>query len=633
MMGRMTRLWAAVGAVLTAFVISLAPAAASATPEPNYPDIIGREITRWDQTFELRPDGGMDVRLEIDFDFGNDPGHGPYMTLPVRQGYNEKYDRVYRITNFRATSPTGAPSHSYKTEERNWLTVRIGDQNIGNVSGVQTYVITWTVHKVMNDTTAEELGGVGDEVVNDELYWNAIGDGWVIPISHATVTVKSPVPVIASQCFAGSPYSQQACTSVSVDGTEAVFTQRYLYPGQPFTVNLLYPPHSFDTTPALIERNDVARAFRLTPVTGFGSLAVFIGGLLIVARRFRVSGMDEEYKGLTPGLMPVGNNETQVGLRDKFAPLAVQFEPPAGLRPGQLGTLIDERADPRDVTATIVDLAVRGYLRIDPVGQSEGKEPKDYTLVKLRQADPGLVPYEMTIFTALFAGRDSVKLKTLKTTFSGTMASAQSQLYADVTKRGWFRRNPQYARATWYGVGFAITLGGFILMFFLAAATSLALFALAIMGVGIAILFVARHAPGRTPEGTAILKQTQGFEHFIATADANQLRYEEGHDIFSRYLPFAIAFGLADKWAAKFAELARQGANLPDPTWYGSSFSYGTFWGHASNFGNDMARFTSLADSAISAPAPGSSGGSGFSSSGGGGFSGGGGGGGGGGGW
>lgn len=317
--------------------------------------------------------------------------------------------------------------------------------------------------------------------------------------------------------------------------------------------------------------------------------------------------------------------------RDTQAPVAVRFEPPVGLRPGQLGTLIDERADPRDITATIVDMAVRGYIRIDPVDQVIGHAPKDYRLVKMREADPGLIPYEMTLFTALFDGRDAVALADLKTTFASTMSKAQSQLYADVTQLGWFRKNPFHARSMWYVAGFGITISALVIMFILAGSTSLALIPLALVAVGVATIFTARYAPARTAAGTAVLHQARGFEHYLTVADANQLRYEEGHDIFSRYLPFAIAFGVADKWAATFAQLAREGANLPDPTWYGASFAYGTFWGHSANFGTQMAQFTSLADAAISAPTPGSSGGSGFS--GGGGSSGGGGGGGGGGGW
>jgi uncharacterized membrane protein len=129
------------------------------------------------------------------------------------------------------------------------------------------------------------------------------------------------------------------------------------------------------------------------------------------------------------------------------------------------------------------------------------------------------------------------------------------------------------------------------------------------------------------------LVEAQGFERYLTTAEANQLKFEEGEDIFSKYLPFAIAFGVADKWAKKFEELAAQGAALPEPAWLGAGYATGAFWAHSTGFGDSLTQFASLADAAISAPTPGSSGGSGFSGGGGGGSSGGGGGGGGGGGW
>ena len=64
-------------------------------------------------------------------------------------------------------------------------------------------------------------------------------------------------------------------------------------------------------------------------------------------------------------------------------PVAVQFPPPEGLRPGQLGTLLDERANVVDVTATIVDLAVRGHLRIEELAAQGALPSRDWLLVKL----------------------------------------------------------------------------------------------------------------------------------------------------------------------------------------------------------------------------------------------------------
>ena len=143
-------------------------------------------------------------------------------------------------------------------------------------------------------------------------------------------------------------------------------------------------------------------------------------------------------------------------------------------------------------------------------------------------------------------------------------------------------------------------------------------------------LATTRNAPARTAKGTAALQQARGFELYLTKAEANQLRFEEGEDLFSKYLPYAIAFGVADKWAKKFEELARQGKTLAEPTWYGGYRVRHVLDALRRAWAPAWTTSRRLADTAMSAPTPGSSGGSGF---GGGGFSGGGGGGGGGGGW
>jgi hypothetical protein len=316
----------------------------------------------------------------------------------------------------------------------------------------------------------------------------------------------------------------------------------------------------------------------------------------------------------------------------------VQFAPPAGVRPGQVGTLVDEKADPVDVTAPLVDLAVRGYLRIDAVPRTDpSKPPKDWTLVQLEvPAGDERTAYESSLLNDLFATRSQVQLSELRQTFASSMKRVQDGLYEDVTRRGWFRSNPSSVRGAWRAAGIALVVaGGAALLFLLAAgwqARGIALVPIALVVVGVVVAVLGTYAPARTEDGTAVLAQTLGFRQYLATAEANQIRFEEGQDIFSRYLPYAIIFGLADRWARVFAELAAQGRAVPQPSWYvgGPGFYPGTgvFW--ATAFASSMDRFSSIATDALSAPTPGSSGGSGF---GGGGFSGGGVGGGGGGGW
>jgi uncharacterized membrane protein len=122
-----------------------------------------------------------------------------------------------------------------------------------------------------------------------------------------------------------------------------------------------------------------------------------------------------------------------------------------------------------------------------------------------------------------------------------------------------------------------------------------------------------------------MLARIQGFRLYIATAEVEQIKFQEREQIFSAYLPYAMVFGLADRWAGIFGDLANTRTD-------GSA---GLYW-YAGGLGWSMLYFNESIGSfatttvGIIATTPSASGASGFS---GGGFSGGGGGGGGGGSW
>lgn len=616
----------AVGAAGLAAVVTACPAAAAQAARGGVERITDMAIT-----YELRVDGSMHVTEAITYDFGPVRGrHGLERHLPEEFTYDAERNRVYPITDVRAKSPTGAPDDVELLDPD--VTIRIGNKD-KTVAGVQGYVLEYDVAGVVNT-----VGG------GQELYWNATGHDWSIPIERVSVTVTGPgAAVQKATCYQGIKASDPCLWSVS-GGSATYRAPRTLQPKEDLTVVAGFPSGTFpDAAPILRDRWTFGKAFAASPIAGGASLAVLlalVGGTgLLVAQR----GRDRRYLGLIPGLTPGSGDEgrtARVGWRR--LPVAVRFTPPDQLRVGELGTLIDEQANVEDVTATIIDLAVRGYLRIEelgdePDGEFDQTDPDqdddDWALIRTGKSLDGLYGYEIELFDALFNGRDRVRLSALRTTFGTDLRRVQTLLYDEVTRRGWFRGNPRSVRALWRGYGVTLIVVGVVATVLLAIFTQVALVGVAVVIGGVVVTALAGRMPSRTAAGTAQLAQAQGFRLYLETAEANQLRFEEGKDIFSRYLPYAIVFGVAQRWADLFADLAASGASLPEPTWY---TGYGPAWGSGGldyhHFGGSMAAFSTETTSSISAVAPAtpsSSGASGFD----GGFSGGGGGGGGGGSW
>ncbi len=577
----------------------------------------GAPITRMDVKATVATDGTITVDETFDMSFST-PGHGPYLYFTTRQGSGQTNQyRVYTYRFLSVTSSTGAPT-TFITESPSYGTpaLRIGSST-QTVSGTPTYTVSYTVTGIVNPNVASS--GL------DELYWNVIGTGFTIPISNVTVSVTGPAAVQKTTCYTGASFDQ-ACTGTTFSGDTASYTQSSLSTGQGMAVVAGWPVGTFVNAEPTFETHTggttTSPFAALTSPVFLGALGVVvlgcIAGLVMLARR----GRDEMYAGLTPGNVPVEGEPAPVE-RVSSIPFAVQFTPPKNVLPGMVGTLVDEKAETRDVTATLVDLAVRGYWRI------EQPEPKgDFRIVRLAPPQ-GLTPYEGLLYEALFGdGSQVVTSSELQgKSFGQSVQAIQRELYQAVTEVGWFKGNPQTTRGVRVGLGMVVVAVAFVIgawLQVLAVAIPVAL-------IGLTVAMSSRWAPVRSAVGSAMTSQTLGFKQYLETAEADQIRWEEGQDIFSRYLPYAIAFGCADRWAKVFAELAARGVQMEQPGWYMGpyGYAYGAAWG-AGGFDSIIGTldgFSSSAASAMTAATAGSSGGSGFS---GGGFGGGGGGGGGG---
>jgi uncharacterized membrane protein YgcG len=315
------------------------------------------------------------------------------------------------------------------------------------------------------------------------------------------------------------------------------------------------------------------------------------------------------------------------GLGEQAVPLfesgsaPVEFAPPEGLRPGQIGTLLDERADTLDVAATIVDLAVRRYLVIEEIERRGWVAKPDWKLTRRPDPDPDLLPYERRLLQALFRDGDEVRLSALRNRFADELREVREALYDEAVRRGWFAAHPERVREEWGAAGLSVLIIGIALTVALARSTHLALLGLPVVVGGIALALVSGSMPRRTAKGTALARRVAGFRRVIESAETHMARWAEEEGVFTRYLPYAIVFGCTERWAKAFADLA---TGEPDTSWYVSSRPFAL-----ADLGERIDGFTVMT-SGIIASTPGGSGSSGF---GGGGGAGGGGGGGGGGSW
>lgn len=280
------------------------------------------------------------------------------------------------------------------------------------------------------------------------------------------------------------------------------------------------------------------------------------GGFIRWDRRRR---RDLVWAGVTPGEKPLDaqSQTRRYGARGDDN-VTVRFTPPDEMTPGMAGTIIDGTADRRDVAATLIDLAVRDFLVLRPLerpGTGTHEAKPRWQVVRTEKRATGLERHEQEILEQLRgAGAGTFVDELPPALFGGTQAA----LREDAVAHGWFDP-PRRLTPRRLALGFA-ALAAVPAALALTSPSSVALALAAGIGAGALLLAFFRAAPAtRTAPGAATRAQALGFQRYLATAEARQIRLEEAQDLFSRFLPWAIAFGVADRWAKTFAEAAAIG--------------------------------------------------------------------------
>ncbi len=558
------------------FIASFSFFISSALAQSN----VAEKIDSFTGEIKINSDSTIEVTENIQYDFGENERHGIYRFIPVKyKARGGNYN--LRVSNVSVTDEAGNPYNFTTSYQGNNIQFKIGDPD-KYVSGTKNYVINYVIRRAVNYFPD-----------HDELYWNFTGDEWEVSIENASMRVILPEEAsgnLRHECFEGRFGSNIKCSAES-EGNSITYTSNgELAPGEGMTIVAGWPK-GITPEPTLAQKIlDIAR--------DNWTLIVPVFVFVLMFRLWWKKGRDPKGRGT----------------------VIAQYEPPDKLTPAEIGTMLDGSADSQDVSATMIDLAVRGFLKIKRT-EKKGffKSSAEYTFSKLKDEEPA-EEFEKKIMQGIFGNAGEKKLTDLKNKFYKTLAEVKSQLYKNVTEKGYYTSNPNRTRIAWI-------LGGVFGGIFLAVLFGILQGGWGVFGgiiSGIILVVFGWLMPSVTRKGAELKENILGFKDFLSVTEKDRLKFhnapEKNPEMFERFLPFAMVLGVEKEWAKQFEGIYNQ-----QPGWYEDS-SGRPF--NAIILAGAVSGFSDLANTALaSSPSSASGGGSGFSGGGsGGGFGGGGGG-------
>ncbi len=415
--------------------------------------------------------------------------------------------------------------------------------------------ITWYFPPTRSSTHIYRLryrvsGGLRIYEGGDQLWWKAIPPDHNFPIRSAKVTVTLPQTFPKEQLQVAS-YGAPANPPAYTDRGQVVFSAQNIPTDEELEVRVQFPHGLVQGNPPAWQAADDRRQ-RWGAVVGviFGALGVMalIGGPLGVYLLWYKRGRD----------LPVG-----------VAPEYIS-EPPGDLPAGVVGTLVDEKAELKDIIASITDLARRGALRLEEqqhegfLGIGSGSE---YTF-HLADETKATRPYEQTLLKGIFRGQSERRMADLRQKFYTYIPELQQALYAEVAQAGYFPGDPGATRRNWTWLGILSLVLSFVIAFGLLCGLGdysplAACPGLALVVTAIGLIIIGPHMPRKTAKGAEEAAKWLAFKRYLQTIEKHG-DLAAVKDKFEEFLPYAIAFGLDRSLINKFAAI-----DTPAPSWWG----------------------------------------------------------------
>lgn len=494
---------------------------------------------------KLEADGTL--RITQTLTFGDAAPDEVTQRFATRENELDDTYRVFEISDVNVTVG-GQDANAKVSTEGHFTVVTVPGVQLAGQKMVTTYTVKGAARNA------------GDLTV---VAWRVL-QGLSVGVDASSGTIDSPGVTSSIDCLAGPPNTTQKCSlfgSGTHDHPQPYFEDAARGPGETITLALTFP--KLQVAPNEVIKHDwtLDRAFSFSPLALLLSLALLaLGGLAIYAlhRRVGTDVADGQAATAVATFTPVGDGESVFTLTD-------------GLRPGHIGTVADERVDPIDVTATLLDLAIRGYVRIHELPATSAHRGLDWRFERLNRPDADLHPYERQLLDAVCPpdGRE-VTVSTLPQAVRPIVGDVQNALYDEVVTQGWFERRPDDTRSSWTRLGWAALIIAMIVTGVLVAFTTLGLVGIAAIIVALGIMWVADKMPRRTAVGTRLLNGLGAMSSLLQTHPTDQMPKGREYEELSKLLPYAIVLGGRERWldAIVAADDDPDIADADDLHWY-----------------------------------------------------------------
>ncbi|MGE5297890.1 MAG: DUF2207 domain-containing protein [Acidobacteriaceae bacterium] len=482
-------------------------------------------INNYTVAVTMNKDSSIDVSEKIAYDFGSDVHHGIFRNIPYKYQRNGANYNL-RISGIQIADEAGNPIKYSTTNDGSTLSIKIGDPNQA-VSGQKTYVLNYHVLRAINYFSD-----------HDELYWNAVGTDWSVPMGpvEAAVTLPDGVDMnkVTSDCYSGYLGEKTPCQK-TVQQNSIMYGRSALLPEQGMSVVVGLPK-------GILTQQSSIKYFFLDN----GILALPLLGLIVMVLIWFYSGRDPK----------------------PTIPMVAQYEAPDNLTPAEVGYLMDEQSQSGEITAEIIYLCTKGYLKIERIPKQGWFGKDDFKLIRLKKEDEALTVFDRDLMKTLFVlGPDEVLLSSLQKKAKLTRSSLSlKEIPKKLTSEGYYGKNPNRVRLGYILVPIAcLILLGFA---FRAIATFVSwTWPVAIGLTFIVVLIVGYFMPKKTQKGADTKQLILGLKEYLSVAEKDRLDFHndpaKDPKVFEKLLPYAIALGVSEQWAKKF-----EGLFTAQPSWY-----------------------------------------------------------------